>query len=302
MPEIALRAPNQRAQCGKARGDSPRRHESGAALAEFAVVAILVWVLLAGILDFGRAMAAQQILQNAAGSAARERSLRELPAQAGFVPVGRDAIFDDGFLVVGPDLLARCGLDPEALSFDSVAEVMRIGGAGSLNRLLLPLWIRDEIGEIPVLRYPGAVLQRATPVAGCETGSQYTVRIPEVGPTGSLVWSNVVEPLRMDDRPDPFRFPSPTEPGEGAWAAIRVQYPFQAAGFQAWRDGAMVETTEPQADAPPDGLTPIVSSQEGGAYAGRLGLGVLYSMGREVRPFRRVLSARAAFRREVFAP
>ena len=36
------------------------------ALVEFAIVTVLVWMLLAGVLDLGRALASQQILQNAA--------------------------------------------------------------------------------------------------------------------------------------------------------------------------------------------------------------------------------------------
>ena len=103
----------------------------------------------------------------------------------------------------------------------------------------------------------------------------------------------------MDGRADPFPFPVAGS-GTGAWAAIRVLYPFQAAGLQAWQDGRMVEVTQPTAAAP-DGLG-WVGTQESGTYAGRYGLGVLHSMNRDVRPFRRVLSAGAAFRREIFAP
>ncbi len=145
----------------------------------------------------------------------------------------------------------------------------------------------------------GAVLQRATPTGGCASGSQYTVRIPELRSDGSFVWRNVVEALPMDGSDvdgsdaDPFPFPA-------AWAAIRILYPFQAAGLQAWNDGRMVEVTELTAPAP-DGLG-WVDTQESGTYAGRYGLGVLHSMNRDVRPFRRVLSAGAAFRREIFAP
>ena len=279
------------------------------------MVAVLVWVLLAGILDLGRALAAQQVLQNAAASAARELSLRALPPDVDFVPDGRDAIFHDGFLVVDRELLERCELPGDDLSFSAVARAMAKGEAGTLNRLLLPLWIRDRVGDTEVLRYPGAVLQRETPTSGCRSGSRYTVRIPEIGADGSPVWRDVVEALPMDGRADPFPLPLPApdpdsggagpgaaDPGVGAWAALRVQYPFQAAGLQAWRDGRMVEATEASGVAPPVGGLTFAATETRGTHAGRLGLGVLYSMGREVRPFRRVLSAGAAFRREVFAP
>ena len=37
-----------------------------------------------------------------------------------------------------------------------------------------------------------------------------------------------------------------------------------------------------------------------GAYSGTYGLGTQYVLGREVRPFRRLIAAQAIFRREVF--
>ena len=54
------------------------------------------------------------------------------------------------------------------------------------------------------------------------------------------------------------------------------------------------------------GTTFATGAQEGGAYAGERGLGRLYSMPdaagapRAVRPYRRLLSASAGFRREIF--
>ena len=285
-----MREASQHLQPGARR----ERRQSGGALVEFAVVTILLWMLLAGVLDLGRALAAQQILQNAAASAARDLSLRALPPGAAFAD-GRAAIFDEGFLVVDADLLQRCLGTDEELSLRTVAEVLQQGGAGPLNRLLVPLWIRDRIGGEEVLRYPGTVLQRAAAPAGCAGGSRYTVRIPELDEAGALEWRNVVEPLPMEGQTDPFPFQS------GAWSALQVSYPFQAAGLQAWRGGEMVAADEVVA-APPEAGLDFVATDTSGPNAGRLGLGVLYSMGREVRPFRRVLSASAAFRREVFAP
>ncbi|MGH0032527.1 MAG: TadE/TadG family type IV pilus assembly protein [Myxococcota bacterium] len=273
------------------------RQRGGAALAEFAVVSILLWLLLAGILELGRALAAQQVLQNAASASARALSLRALPAALAF-PGARDVIFDEGFLVADASDLARCGPDP-SLSLPAVRAYMEQQGAPALNQLLLPLWIRDVVDGAEVLRYPGTVLYRSSATGSCADGSVYTVRIPELLPSGGVAWRDVVEPLPMDSATDPFPLAA------GGWASLRVLYPFQSVGFQGWQAGphggqTMIDAADPAA-APPLGTT-FVSTSTTGAYGGLLGLGVLHSMGREVRPYRRVLAANAAFRREVFVP
>ena len=81
--------------------------------------------------------------------------------------------------------------------------------------------------------------------------------------------------------------------------------PEKAAGMQAWRVGSsggqsMIDAVDP-VTSPPDGLA-FVATTGSGAYAGPYGLGVLHAWGRDVRPYRRILTAGAAFRREVFAP
>ena len=84
------------------------RRRRGSALVEFALLAFVVWLLLAGVLELGRAFSAQQILQHAARTIAREMSLLELPHDASFDEALR-AVFDTRFLVIDANLLARCG-------------------------------------------------------------------------------------------------------------------------------------------------------------------------------------------------
>ena len=296
------------AAAGLARPGS--RHEGGAAIAEFAVMALALWLLLAGMLELGRAYAAQQLLQNAAASAARDLSLREAPADlrflsgAGGAPSARDAIFDERFLVADAPLLAACltSTPPQpGLSLRNVRRYLEEQNAPVLNRLLLPLWIRDVVDGREVLRYPGAVLRRTNAAGGCSEGTGYTVQIPELQAGGGVQWHQVVEPLRMGGGPldDPFPL------ANGGWASIRVRYPFQASGLQGWRTTPgggqqMIDAVDPTSAAPTD--TSFTFTDPDGAYGGRFGLGRLYSLGREVRPFRRVLAATAAFPREVFAP
>ena len=287
------------------------RRERGAAIAEFAVVSILLWLLLAGTLELGRAFAAQQILQNAASSAARDLALRELPANFEFDPAlgagAREVVFLDGFLVADAALLARCGGANPELSLAGVRRYFDEQNVPALNRLLLPLWIRDVVDGQEVLRYPGAVLSRSAATGACSDGSQYTVRIPEVLNGGGIAWRNVVEPVAMPETPaPPPGVPADPFPlANGGWASLQVLYPFQAVGLQGWETGPsggqrMIDAVDPVVP-PPSGLG-FVSTEADGAYGGTYGLGRLYAWNREVRPYRRVLSASAAFRREVFAP
>jgi hypothetical protein len=100
--------------------------------------------------------------------------------------------------------------------------------------------------------------------------------------------------------------------------AIRINYPYQASMLSGYRQSpkGMFEPNlkfANQADdrrvtelnAPPGqpAVRPILESleqQDIGPYAGSYGLGRQLVMGTEVRPFRRLISAQAIFRREVF--
>jgi len=161
----------------------------------------------------------------------------------------------------------------------------------------------------------------------------FTVGIPLVNTANggeSITWVSVLEeirPTQEDDCPSrgPFSLvylaaqddcggldadPSPTR----GVAAVRVNYPYQAAMLSGFRSSPTV--TDPFApnianpipaddgfvqenNTPPGGLL-----DDGGAigtYAGVYGLGRQLALaGRVVRPFRRLVSAQAIQRREVF--
>ena len=302
LPEEDRRSRAGVARLERARQRAPQDRERGAALAEFALLAFLLWLLLAGVLELGRAFFVQNILQNAASAAARDLSLKDLPAAATFGGAGRNAIFDERFLVADAGQLAGCSPPGSSLelSYPGVRAYMEEQGAPVLNRLLLPLFIRDVVDGVTVLRYPGAALRRQDATGACDDGSAYTVRIPELRDDGSVGWREVVEPLAIEGTGDSFPLSA------GGWASLRVLYPFQSVGFQGFRidperGQQMIDAVDPVGAAPPDDLS-FVTTPASGAYAGNLGLGVLYAMDREVRPYRRVLAASAAFRREVFLP
>src|SRR4051794_12755582 len=105
MIRHGLRQPARRLPASRA----PRR---GEVLVEFAFIAVVLYLLLAGIIEFGRALFAAQVLQQAADSAARELSRTPLPPTGTLTgPTGAlntaagKAIYDEQFLVVDLDKL-----------------------------------------------------------------------------------------------------------------------------------------------------------------------------------------------------
>jgi hypothetical protein len=141
------------------------------------------------------------------------------------------------------------------------------------------------------------------------------VAIPVLDPDdeGRIVdWLPVVQPITPPGT-GPYGFPL----SEGGWAALRIHYPFQSAALASWRDtdartagGAPVRSP---VDAPVTGegpnfdglmLAPDLGEPSWGGvvrpYSGTFGLGSMRVLGKDVRPWRRVISVEAAFRRELF--
>lgn len=172
---------------------------------------------------------------------------------------------------------------------------------------------------IPVVRERGGLTGRGVPVEN---------------ETLSIEWRSVVEEIRAASLVDatvfygPFSLLQPTgatpptgfEPG---FVALRLNYPFQAAslvGFQYQHadnsiDGQAALGEEGLRNLPVGaddsgvvaGVTPpapyqlVATANAGfGPNAGRLGMGRQAAFGGVVRPFRRVLSTQAIYRREVF--
>lgn len=309
-----------------ASGSSPdraARRVRGAVLAEFALLGFIVWLLLAGVLEIGRALTAQQLIQHASRTMAREMARLPLEADLSFPQAVLDprfqaGVLDTGFLVIDSALLARCGVpdfgevghEIELNTFFN--ERLPIG-----NRLLRPLMIADRRGDDQMIRYPGALLlRRATPGLDCGDGSQYGIGIAELdSASGTVTWHGVIEEHGGGAGSErDFALSG------GGWVGLRVNYPFQSAGLLAAESTGEIDPrtglqTQRLVDADvelvdDDRLAELGSfvsgGAEGGVYAGDRGLGRLYSipdatgMPSAVRPFRRLLSANAGFRREVF--
>lgn len=291
---------------------------SGQSLVEFALVALVLYLLLAATIELGRATFGAQALQDVARVAARELALEPLPANVALTflldpanaadpAAGRvqARIYDRRLLVL--DLAGDVngnGIE-DGQELDVVFASLPV-----VNRLLRPLMIFEALtDDRRVLRYPGALVEDATAPSGL------SVRIPRVvardaDGVETIEWVDVLEPMLADPNDpdsDPFRLDSP----EGGLAAVRLNYPFQAAamvGYMESPDGPF----EPNAGAPITADDAAVSDPDGpglpladlgapaGPYAGAYGLGVQLAYGRQVRPFRKLITAQAAFRREVF--
>lgn len=296
------------------------------------VVAVLVFLLL-GAIELGRSVFAAQLIQDAARVAAREIALIPLPADAngltldeimrspdpGLPGIRVRTVFDPCRLVVDLDAI------PGGLSLDAYFQTLP-----PVNRMLRAAMIVDTVpedgGGRRLLRYPGALLQAN---ANCP-GAEFTVGIPQVSYGGgreSVTWVEVVEEVPGGScGPIPeSEFAVRLNPdGElcGGLVVLRVNYPFQAGSVTGARNvpatsddqlppnvgNAIVADDGGVADAvnqpafgslfvPSDPDTAVVA---GTAYAGRYGLGYQLALGQRVRPFRKLLSAQAVFRREIF--
>jgi hypothetical protein len=340
-----------------------RNNRAGQSLVEFAVVSLVLYMLLAAILTFGHMLYVAQGLQGAADLAAREISRTPLratmtldnPANSSdpgalHAPEVRLRIFDEAFLVIDLDKFYGVpGIGNGADIFQDAVPQMPL-----LNQQLATLMIVDRpdldgdgVPDARLLRYPGALLLRTSPIAPPSSiaypdwvATQYVIGIPLVSDViqlgRSLVrWLPVVEEIDTENdndnagtNPDPFSIQAvlPGNPPIQGIVALRINYPFQSASMSSFRTNprgpfeptigqpvaADDSELDPGSNAPGDlNGAPLVSTGQdpsyAGTYGGQFGLGAQGALGSEeltggrpVRPYRRVISAQAIYRREVF--
>lgn len=307
-----------------------RLNRSGQSLVEFAVVSLVLYMLLAAILTFGHMLYVAQGLQGAADLAAREISRTPLPAETTLETVLADgsleAIYSEDNLVFDLDTLG-----PGQSFFQDI-----VGGWPVLNQQLATMMIVDRpdfdgdgTPDRNFIRYPGALLVDTTKPTGYTVGIPLVVSRADDG-VETIRWINVVEEIEPADVNDPKHDPfSVANTITRGIVALRINYPFQSASMSSFRPNAAgkFKPTIGQPNAADDGvldeLNPtdrpgdlsgasLVSSGEdpiyAGTYGGQYGLGAQGALGSElltgrrpVRPFRRVISAQAIYRREIFS-
>ena len=203
-----------------------------------------------------------------------------------------------------------------------------------LNRLLVPAMIRDN----GMTRYPGAlVVNNAT---GEETILipivEYRNRADDVGVFPSriraagetiLEWVAPVEEIRVDHDEDsgtpregPFKLSYDVAPAlesfQPGMVALRVNYPAQSTTLLNRTNGQVGGTIVIAGDttlaagastgcysvsAPSPRISPASGVAGSNPNAGLYGLGELEALTRVLRPYRKVMSFQAIYRREVFS-
>ncbi len=284
--------------------------ERGAVLVEFGFIALLMYLIIAVTVDFGRLFFTAQAVQDAARASAREIAVIPLPPDMTFEqaladPKVRARVYDPDHLVIDLDNI------PGGLTLQQFNDQLPV-----LNKMLRPLMIFDSSNGRRLLRYPGALLTDASTPSGLTVGIPYVEGRDAQG-VETIRWVPVIEEIKNPNFPaaSPFSMTTPAAMPERGLVAIRINYPYQAAMMSAYQssglppgaprppnlsnriqaiDGSVTELNA----APGDGFVP--DSGLAGPYAGKYGLGRMYVAGDTVRPFRRLLTAQMIFRREVF--
>jgi len=325
---------DHRTRRSRAGGTAPARaaRRRGSVLVEFALVALVLYLILAGGAEMGRAVFSAQLVQDVARATARELALTPLPATMTFDEAMKDCrvrakIFDERWLVIDLE-------DYPGRRLDELFARLPIA-----NQLLRPLMIFDnptiQGRERRLLRYPGALLFNTKSDPCNPQPAEFTVGIPLVtGRRGNQGWERIRwVPVLEEVRSDPdnrFSGPfsviarggegrSPVETLKRGVVALRVNYPYQAAMLSGFRSPAGPFETNAkrviaaddsrviQENAPPGRFVkpPVIGApgggEEVGPYAGAFGLGRQLAFAKSVRPFRKLISGQAVFRRERYA-
>lgn len=281
------------------------RGRRGSVLVEFALIALILYLIFAATIEFGRALMAAQLLQQAADIAAREIARTPgLPVVGTLTdwenPSDLNAAFNN-------PVILQTIFDPQYLVVDISNGLDYFNDKPILNRLLAPLMIADYTNpDYPngVLRYPGAL------VANSSGG--HTVQIPVVTYSGGVEQIGAMLPVVEEILPNTSIDPSSSYSSDNSpfclvaanvapqlrgTVALRINYPFQAASLSA---------TAPSSNWPPDPNFNYIHPSDGtntpGTYSGPNGLGDQLVFATNVRPYRRLLSAQAIYRREVLGP
>ena len=283
----------------------------GSVLVEFALVSLAFYLLIAGIVTFGSMIHTAQVAQDAARVAARDLALTALPSNFTFEqaladPGVKTAIYDADLLVIDLDNI------PGGVSLDTY-----VASLPDVNRALKPAMIYDEVttagGLRRLLRMPGALIAKATAPSGMSVAVPRVVSRDSDGKE-TIEWIPVLEEVRTN-RNDPTTGPfSVVSPGAiDGLVAVRINIPSQSAAIGAFKPGQTVfdrnlrnpviadDNSVTAINAAPGALVGSKSTRGFNANDGAYGLGHVEALGKTQRPFRRVLTAQAFFRREVFA-
>ena len=286
----------------------------GQALVEFALVAFALYLIVAAMLTFGRAIFVAQALQQTADVMSHELARTPLPPASTLdaalaTPEVQASLFDENDLDLNitdwSTAAPGSALGNETLDQYLSQPTQARAAVPLVNRLLAPLMIIDQRADGVHLWYPGAYPQA--------DGHWYVNVLHGTG--GGFLPYRVIEPLANTTAGTTDLFPLTLDTNNavsGGMAAVRLNYAFQSAALSA------VSYTTAGGAAPvgipvgqtgvenhyitaPTGETFDPGTTRGGLYGGANGLGQQIVAGMIARPFQRLISGQAVYRREVFS-
>ena len=295
------------------------RQRSGQALIEFAFLLPLLVILIGATLSFGLFFFQANTLQQGVDVAAQEISrmpfaptaelgLGDLSAANTAVMYDsnfQSQIYDEQFLVIHDSEWAA-GTTANG-DYRAYVDTLPL-----LNRLLATVMVRDATFGAGVTRFPGAI------VANSITGEE-TVLVPIIGynadGTETLVeWVAPVEEIRPGGGQGPFSLTATNSAASfvPGMVALRINYPAQSTTLvNRTGDRGQVIIRADDSSLGGDGDTGsnyslVVGAESGPAdttiNSGRYGLGRQAALfeANGIRPYRKVMSVQAIYRREVF--
>ncbi|HEX4147646.1 MAG TPA: TadE/TadG family type IV pilus assembly protein [Pirellulales bacterium] len=238
------------------------KHRRGQSLVEFALVALVMYLMLAAIIEFGRIYFGAETIQSTVDLAAREFARTPAPPDI-TISEGLDqltvfqGIYDERFLVIDIQQAAA-----QAGSLQNYVNTLPI-----VNQQLFPLMIYSQADQYvpqngnnqqgptrPMLHFPGALVPDPNPStapAGA-LNDGYVVRVPVITsrqstgtsggnglPTGTsqdevVEWHRVLEAINPLSDTFPLFNDSGTPVVNGGVVALRLNYPFQAASMSSY--------------------------------------------------------------------
>lgn len=293
-------------------------NRNGQALIEMAFLIPLLVIIIGATISFGLFFYQANTLQQAVDVAAMEISRFPFSATAkmGLGDLNADhsetllmddtafkqQIYDETHLIISVD------------DWDST----HIDALPLLNRLLTQVMVRDDSGDEPVYRYPGAIVNNHE--------ENRTVLIPIIGYANDgtesiLEWVSPVEEIRPGNEEGPFSITA-TNPAISfmpGMVALRINYPAQSTTLmnRVGEEGQVIVNANDSDIADGDtgsNYSLVVPAEMGVAdttiHSGRFGLGrqaagvfnrqTYLLRSARVRPYRKVISVQAIYRREVF--
>lgn len=277
-----------------------RRARRGQALLEFAFISIVLVVLLSAIVTLGQYLYWAQSLQGAVDSAAQEIARFEFQAD-GRLGLGDLTLTDQDDILMFDNDFRQSIYDERHLVLDEVGEEDNLP---LLNRMLVSAMIFDP--DLQCQRFPGAVVTNAE--------GHPTVLIPVLNDAGTAYrWVAPVEEIVQDGNVRPYALSTDPDVLSGI-VALRINYPAQSATSLAYVEVDGGEQAPQVADDSEVTIDPLPAHYqlyypspnpphvdgESGVHAGQYGLGQHLALQTKIRPYRKVLSVQAVYRREVF--